>query len=456
MPAHLVERLAQVQVVGLLSPVLITSVAFAALMLLLAARLPLAAAMLLVGAAGLAVVAGAPQMLSILKTQMVYQFLNYDLSVIPMFMLMGTFAMRAGFSRSLFECASAFVGHYRGGIAVATIGACAGFGSVCGSSLATAGTMAQVALPELRRHGYSGALSTGTLAAGGTLGILIPPSLVLVICAILLETSIQSLFQAGMLPGLLAALGYAAAVMAFVRLDPAAGPPGSRASWAERRRALISVWPVAVIFFLVIGGIYFGWFTPTQAASIGAVLAGSWGIVRGLRWKGLLQCLLETASATAMMYFILFGASVLVSFLGFTRLPVQLGASIAGLGMPPMLVLLVILGIFLALGCVMESLSMIVLLVPIFWPILAALDFGMPAEDLKVWFSILALVTVEVGMITPPIGLNVFVINAMSRDVPMSQTFRGVLPFLVSDVVRIGLLLGMPAITLALPHLLKP
>lgn len=453
MPAHRLERLAEGPI---LSPVAIVLLSFAALMLLLAARLPLAVAMLIVGAIGLAFVAGVPQTLSILKSQMVYQFLNYDLSVIPMFMLMGAFVMRAGFSRSLFDCANAFLGHYRGGMAMGTIGACAGFGSICGSSLATAATMAQVALPELRRHGYSGALSTATLAAGGTLGILIPPSLVLVICAILLETSIQSLFQAGMVPGFIAAFGYGAAIVFFVRMDPAAGPPGARVGWGERGRALLEIWPVAVMFLLVMGGIYLGWFTPTQAASIGAVLAGAWAVVRGLRWKGLLECLLETASASAMMYFVLFGASVLVSFLGFTRLPVQLGAAIAGLGLPPMLVMVVILAIFLALGCVMESLSMIVLLVPIFWPILAALDFGMPADDLKIWFSILALITVEVGMITPPVGLNVFIINAMSRDVPMSQTFRGVVPFLVSDVLRLALLLGVPGITLAVPHLLKP
>jgi tripartite ATP-independent transporter DctM subunit len=438
-----------------MSPIGLAALAFAGLILLLIARIPLAIAMLIVGIVGIAFMAGIPQLLSILKTQMFYQFLNYDLSVIPMFMLMGTFATRAGFSRSLFDCANAFLGHHRGRIAMATIGACAGFGAVCGSSLATAATMGQVALPELRRHGYSGALATGTLAAGGTLGILIPPSLVLVVCAILLETSIQALFQAGMIPGLLAAAGYIIAIVVFVRIDPGAGPPGQRTTWAVRLRALTQIWPVALIFFLVIGGIYFGWFTPTQAASIGAVLAGIWALVKGIRWRGMIDCLLETGSATAMMYMILFGAGVMVSFLGFARLPVQLGGAIADLGLPPMLVLLVMLGIFLLLGCVMESLSMIVLLVPIFWPILQAHDFGMPHDDLKIWFSILALVMVEVGMITPPIGLNVFVINSLARDVPMSATFRGVWPFLVSDFVRIAILVSAPIVTLALPQLLK-
>ena len=438
-----------------MSPIALASIAFAALMLLLALRVPLAIAMLIVGMVGLAVVAGLPQMLAILKTQMFYQFLNYDLSVIPMFMLMGGFAMHAGFSRSLFRCAHAFLGHLRGGVAMATVGACAGFGAVCGSSLATAATMGQVALPELRRHGYSGALASGTLAAGGSLGILIPPSLVLVVCAILLETSIQTLFQAGMLPGILAAFGYVLAIMVYVRINPRAGPPGARAGWAERTRSLLEIWPVALIFFLVIGGIYFGWFTPTQAASIGAVLTCGWALGRGLRWRGFIDCVLETASATAMIYMILFGAGVLVSFFGFTRLPTQIGAAIAELGLPPMLILLVMLSIFLVLGCIMESLSMIVLLVPIFWPILQAHDFGMPQDDLKVWFSILALVVVEVGLITPPIGLNVFVINALAKDIPMSETFRGVVPFLVSDLLRLALLVGAPLITLLLPQLLR-
>jgi tripartite ATP-independent transporter DctM subunit len=438
-----------------MSAIGIATVAFAGLMLLLAARIPIAIAMLVVGMVGLGVVAGVPQLLAILRTQMFYQFLNYDLSVIPLFMLMGIFATRAGFSRSIFRCANAFLGHHRGGIAMASIGACAGFGSICGSSLATAGTMAQVALPELRRHGYSGALATGTLAAGGTLGILIPPSLVLVVCAILLETSIQTLFQAAMIPAAIATLGYIVAILVYVRLVPDAGPPGERADWAERRQALIEIWPVLLIFLLVVGGIYFGWFTPTEAASVGAVLAGAWALVAGMRWKGLIECLLETATATAMMYMILFGASVMISFLGFARMPAQLNSMISEMSLSPMLVLVVMVGIFLVLGCIMESLSMIVLLVPIFWPILQAHDFGIPADDVKTWFAIIALTVVEVGMITPPIGLNVFVINSLAKDVPMSQTFRGVVPFVLSDFIRIGLLVGVPSLTLVLPHMLS-
>lgn len=438
-----------------MTPLLSATMAFAALMVLLALRMPIAIAMLLVGMGGFMMTVGLPQLMALLKAQMFYQFLNYDLSVIAMFMLMGNFAMRAGFSQSLFRCANAFIGHRRGGIAMATVGACAGFGAICGSSLATAATMAQVALPEFRRHGYSGSLATGTLAAGGTLGILIPPSVILVICAVVLEANIETLFQAAMVPGLIAAAGYLVAIAAYVHFVPDAGPAGSRTAWPERLRSLLQTWPVFLIFVLVVVGIYAGWFTPTQAASIGAILCGVWAFVAGMRWDGLVDAIIKTAVATAMIYLIIFGASVLNSFLGFTRLPAQLSEIITGAALSPMLVLSAMLAIFIALGCIMDSLSMILLLVPIFWPILQGLDFGMPQDDLKTWFAILALMVVEIGMITPPVGLNVFVINAMARDVPMSQTFRGVLPFLGSDLVRIVVLVALPGITLWLPHLLK-
>jgi tripartite ATP-independent transporter DctM subunit len=432
-----------------------SALAFAALMVLLALRVPIAIGMLIVGMGGLSLVAGPATMLSMLNTQMFYQFMTYDLSVIPMFMLMGVFVMRAGFSGDLFRCARAFLGHHRGGVAMATIGACAGFGAICGSSLATAATMGRVAMPELRTQGYSAGLSTATLAAGGSLGILIPPSLVLVICALLLETSIESLFQAAMIPGLLAALGYIVAIAIFVRFVPAAGPPAPKAPWSTRWATLVKTWPVFLIFVLVIGGIYFGWFTPTQAAAVGVVLAFLAAVSAGLRWRQLIQCLAETATATAMMYMILFGASVLNSFFGFARLPAELAMFVTEVSPSPVVVLVVMLGIFLALGCIMESLSMIVLLVPIFWPILQALDFGMPAEDVKIWFAILALMAVEIGMITPPIGLNVIMISAMAKDVPMGAIFRGIVPFLASDLVRVGLLVAVPAVTLVLPHVLQ-
>ncbi|MSO71224.1 MAG: TRAP transporter large permease [Alphaproteobacteria bacterium] len=417
--------------------------------------MPIALAMLLAGGAGYALMVGVGPLLSVLKTQLFYQFLNYDLAVIPLFLLMGNIAARAGLSAALFRAASAWLGHFRGGVAMATIGGCAGFATVCGSSLATAATIAQVALPELRRKGYSGALSTGALAAGGTLGILIPPSFVLIVAAVIVEANIETLFQAALLPGLIAAGGYLGAIAVTVRRDPMAGPPSERVDWSERWASLIAVWPVMVLFTLVIGGIYFGWFTPNQAAAVGVIAALLHAWMAGkLDFSGLLDAFTATAGATAMIFIIVFGAGVFAAFLGFTRLSFTLAQTIEGAGLAPIVVLALMILLFLALGCVMDSLSMILLFMPIFWPILKGLGFGLGPEELKVWISILVLMVVEVGLITPPVGLNVFVINALARDVPMSETFRGVTPFLLTDLARILLLVAFPGVTLLLPRLL--
>lgn len=428
-------------------------IGFASLFVLLAVRVHIGVAMIVVGLAGLMVVGSTSMMLDMLKNQMFYQYLNYDLSVIPLFMLMGQFATRAGLSTALFRAASAFLGHRRGGLAMAAVSGCAGFGAICGSSLATAATMGQVALPELRRHNYSGALSTGSLAAGGTLGILIPPSIILVIAAILVEANIETLFQAALIPGLIAAAGYIAAIAVVVRLRPDDGPAGPRADGAERRRSLIDVWPVLLIFLVVIGGIYAGFFTPTQGAAVGAVGTGAVAVSRGrMRVRGFIDSLLGTASATALIFLILFGAGVLNTFLGYTGTPRLLAAAIGDSAVAPMMVLLIMVAIFIGLGCLMDSLSMILLLLPIFWPIVLGLDFGMDVEDLRIWFCILALIVVEIGLITPPVGLNVFIINAMAEDVPMRESFVGVMPFLATDALRVALLIAVPAITLVLPH----
>ncbi len=428
---------------------------FAVLLLLIAARVPIGLAMIIVGGAGVVLAASPDALLNLLKNQMFYQFLNYDLSIIPLFMLMGQFATRAGLSRALFAAAGSFVGHRPGGIAMAAVGGCAGFGAICGSSLATAATMAQVSLPELRRHNYTGVLATGALAAGGTLGVLIPPSIVLVIAAILVEANIVVLFQAALLPGLLAAASYLLVIAVYVRLRPGAGPAGPRARPRERLAAVIAIWPVAVIFALVIGGIYSGFFTPTQAAAIGAAGTGLIAVTRGgMGWQGFVDSLLGTAGTTAMIFIILFGAGLLNTFLGYTGTPRLLAAAIADTAVPPMVVLLIMVAIFIALGTLMDSLSMILLLLPIFWPIILGLDFAMDVDDLRVWFSIIALIVVEVGLITPPVGLNIYVINSMADDVPMRDSFAGVLPFLAADAVRIALLLAFPAIALALPRLL--
>jgi len=431
------------------------AIGFAALLLLLALRIPIGISMLIVGMVGYVAISGVPALLNHLKTEMYWRFTTFDLSVVPMFVLMGQFAAKAGLSHALFRAANVWLGHHRGGIAMAAVGGCAGFGAISGSSLATAATMGQVALPELRRYNYAGSLATGALAAGGTLGILIPPSVVLIIYAIIVEANIATLFQAAFIPGILAALGYMAAIAIVVRINPEAGPAGPRATGQEKWQALLDIWPVLVIFLLVMGGIYIGIFTPTEGAGVGVTGTFLIAITRGgMRWEGFVDALLGAATTTALIFLILLGAAVFNAFLGFSQLPFFAAEFFKNSGFSPMVVLLAMVVLFIMLGFVMDSLSMILLTVPIFWPIIALLDFGLQLEDLKLWFGIITLIVVEVGLITPPVGLNVFVINSMAKDVPMIETFKGVLPFLMSDALRVALIILFPIITLILPKLL--
>lgn len=429
---------------------------FAALIALLALRVPIGIAMFLTGAVGYVTVSGWAPLINHLKTAAFARYSIYDLSVVPLFLLMGQFASRGGLSKALFRAASTFVGHHRGGMAMAAIGACAGFGAICGSSLATAATMGQVALPELRRHNYSPALATGTLAAGGTLGILIPPSVVLVIYAILAEQNIAKLFIAAFIPGILAAIGYMIAIAIYVRIYPKSGPAAEKASWPQRLVALKDVWPIVLIFVVVIGGIYGGVFTPTEAASIGTFGAGALALTRGMRFREIKDCIYGTAEATGMIFLILLGADLLNSFLALTQMPSEMANWVGSSGMSPMLILFAMIVIYVILGCVMDSLSMILLTVPIFLPIIMGLDYwGLDATDKAIWFGILALMVVEIGLITPPVGMNVFIINSLARDVPMAETFRGVVPFLMSDAVRVTFLVFIPALSLWLVHVLQ-
>jgi tripartite ATP-independent transporter DctM subunit len=429
---------------------------FGAMLVLLAIRVPIGIAMLLTGVIGYVTMTGWTPLLNYLKSVAFSRFSVYDLSVIPMFLLMGQFASRGGLSKSLFDAANSIIGHWRGGVAMAAIGACAGFGAICGSSLATAATMGQVALPELRRLKYEPALATGTLAAGGTLGILIPPSIVLVVYAILAEQNIAKLFMAAFVPGIIAALGYMVAIAVYVRLKPAAGPSGDRRSWAERLAALREVWPVLTLFLVVIGGIYGGIFTPTEAAAVGTVGALFFAVVLGgMRWAGLIECLYGTAEATGMIFLILLGADVLNVFLALTQMPSELAQWVGKSGLPPLLVMAAIIAIYVLLGCLMDSLSMILLTIPIFFPIVMGFDYwGLDPTDKAIWFGIIALMVVEIGLITPPVGMNVYIINSIAGDVPMAETFRGVVPFLISDAVRITLIVFFPVLSLALVKLL--
>ncbi len=420
------------------------------MLLLLALRVHIGMAMLLAGAIGYAWLAGVGPLLNYFKAAPYARYSVYDLSVVPLFLLMGNFATHGGLSRSLFRAGNAMIGHWRGGMAMAAVTACAGFGAICGSSLATAATMGQVALPELRRQNYSPRLASAAIAAGGTLGILIPPSVPLVIYAILTEQNIAKLFVAAFLPGLIAAIGYMIVIGIVARIDPAQAPAGERLPLHARLRALLEVWPALLIFLVVIGGIYGGIFTPTEAASIGALATGfvAWKS-GGLRGRGFLECVYGTATATGMIFLIMLGADLLNVFLAMTQMPDELARRVAAMGLSPLAIVFTIVAIYLFLGCIMDSLSMLLLTVPIFFPIVMGIDYlGLDPESKAIWFGILSLMVVEIGLITPPVGMNVYVISSMSKDVPMSSIFRGIVPFLASDLIRVLLIVFVPAIAL--------
>ena len=425
---------------------------FPILILLIFIRIPIGLSMLMVGFVGSFLIGDNwVPILSKLKNETFSTFSSYSLTIIPLFLLMGQFARLGGMSQALFKAAETWLGHKKGGVAMAAIGACAGFGAICGSSLATAATMGQVALPELRKYGYSGKLATGALAAGGTLGILIPPSFVLVIFAILTEQNIAKLFIAALVPGLLAAVGYIIAISIYVRLYPNEAGSRERAPYAERFRALLQVWPVLAIFLIVVGGIYMGVFTPTEGAAVGAAGTGILAFLNGgLTKASVIDSILQTAIATGMIFFIVFGASIYNGFLALSQVPQEIADWVVVLGLSPWTILVLILVIYMILGCVMDSLSMILLTIPIFFPIVSVLDFGLAPDEFAIWFGVLVLIVVEVGLITPPVGMNLFVINAMAKTTSLADTFRGVIPFIMSDLIRTIILVMFPSITLFL------
>ena len=423
---------------------------FPVLLLLVFLRMPIALAMICIGVTGTYLVTGSPAMiLNQLKTLTYGTFSNYSFSIIPLFLLMGQCATLSGMSAALFKVAESFLGHRRGGVAMSAIGACAGFGAICGSSLATAATMGQVALPEMRRYGYPDSLSTGALAAGGTLGILIPPSVILVIYAILAEQNIAKLFLAAFIPGILAALGYMIAISIWVRLFPNAAQTSPRVPWGQRLVLLGRLWPVIVIFVLVIGGIYSGLFTPTEAAAVGAAGTFFAALFGGqMSWTRMKDTILITAGSSAMIFMIILGAGIYNNFLSLTQLPQEAATWVGMQGFSPWSVLAVVLVMYLLFGCVMDSVSMVLLTVPIIFPLMAGLDFAVSPQDFGLWFGILVLIVVEVGLITPPVGLNLFIINALAKTTPISATYRGALPFVVTDIIRVIILAAFPAITL--------
>jgi tripartite ATP-independent transporter DctM subunit len=425
-------------------------VGFGAVFLLALLRIPLAFAMGLVGFVGLGLLRGWPPTMAN-AAQVVYDTgFAYTLSVVPLFILMGNFVARAGLAHELFRAAYAFIGHVRGGLAHATVIACAGFGAICGSSIATAATMSKVAYPPMKRLGYADHLSTGVIAAGGTLGIMIPPSTIMVIYGIVTETNIGKLFAAGVLPGLMCASMLMAGVAWMCWRDPAAGPAGERSSWAERWRALGDIWGVALLVVVVLGGIYGGVFTATEGAGIGASGAFAFALLRrALTWKILFDVLVESARTTAMLFTILIAAMLFSSFVNFTTMPGDLKDWILHLGLSPLAVVGAMMLIYVLLGTIMEELSMVLLTIPVFFPIVTGLGFD------PVWFGVLIVLVVQIGLISPPVGMNLFVLNALLPGVSLAQIFRGVWLFCAMLVVALGIVLEWQPLSLWLPSFMR-
>jgi tripartite ATP-independent transporter DctM subunit len=425
------------------------------MLVLIALRLHVGIAMFVTGCFGYVYLSSLSALFGFLKTNSYNLFATYTLSVIPLFILMGALAEQTGLSNALFKAAAAFIGQVRGGLAMAVIAACTAFGAICGSSVATTATFGRAALPELLRHKYDGGFATGTIAVGGTLGILIPPSVILVIYAITVEQNIAKLFIAAFVPGLLAAFFYLATIFLIVRRRPDLAPPGPARQKGDRRRHAKAVWPAVLVAVLVVGGIYGGIFTPTEGAAVGTIALLLIGLAqRTLGWAELKTSILNTASTTAMIFVILMGSEIFNAFLALSQMPMQAAEYITSLGLPPYGILAAMLALYILLGAVMDELAMILLTLPVFFPIVSALDFGMQPDDLAVWFGILLLIVVGIGLTAPPIGLNVFVISAIAKTIPIARTYRGVLPFIAADIIRLVLVLLFPVLALGLVHLL--
>lgn len=423
---------------------------FAAVFALALLRVPLAFAMGLVGVVGLALMRSWPASLAS-ASQVVYESgFAYILSVVPLFILMGNFVARAGLAHELYRAAYAFIGHFRGGLAHATVIACAGFGAICGSSIATAATMSKVAYPSMKKLGYADHLSAGVICAGGTLGIMIPPSTILVIYGIVTETHIGKLFAAGVLPGLLCAALMMLAVAFITWRDPAAGPAGRRASWRERLEASRGVWGVALLALLVLGGIYGGVFTATEGAGIGAfgAFVFAW-LRRTLSWRVLFEVLVDSARTTAMLFTILIAAHMFANFVNMTSMPYDLKDWILALGLPPLAVVGAMMVIYVVLGSIMEELAMVLLTLPVFFPIVVGLGFD------PVWFGVLIVLVVQIGLISPPVGMNLFVLNSLLPEVSLAQIYRGVWMFVAALIVALFVVLEVDTLALWLPGLMR-
>jgi C4-dicarboxylate transporter, DctM subunit len=487
---------------------------FAVMLAMMVLRAPIGFAMLAVGAGGYAYLSSPMALFGYMKTNAYHQFANYTLSVIPLFILMGALAERAGIAAALFKAAERALGRFKGGLAMAVIGACTAFGAICGSSVATTATFGRAALPELLKYKYNGGFATGTIAVGGTLGILIPPSVILVVFAITTEQNIAKLFQAALIPGLLAAVFYCITIAIVVRRNPALAPdathgavePAPQPLWPKIIGGLalaaiaagvflpagalsfaigplrislavktswdmaavlavlavlfmfvdVAVMPAIMVAIVVVGGIYGGVFTPTEGASVGAIAMLVIGVAkRALGWGDVIAAIKQTAETSGMIFIILLGAEVFGAFLALSRLPSTAAEWIGASGFSPYIVLIVMLSFYILLGAVMDELAMILLTLPVFFPVIQALDFGMPADEVAIWFGILVLIVVGIGLTAPPIGMNVFVISSLAKGVPITSTYRGVLPFLLADVIRLALCIVLPSLSLWLVRALS-
>ncbi|MBA7671134.1 C4-dicarboxylate TRAP transporter large permease protein DctM [subsurface metagenome] len=429
-----------------MTPMVVGFIGMGILMVLLFSRMPIGLVMGLVGFAGFAYIVSLDGALGILRVIAYSTFANYSMCVIPLFVLMGSFCFYAGLSKDLYDTVHSWLGSLRGGLAMATVGACAGFAAISGSSVATAVAMGTAVLPEMKRFKYDDRLAVGSVVAGGTMGILIPPSIGLILYAIIAEQSIGRLFLAGFIPGVLEGVFYMFTIYILCRYNPRMGPPGPRTSFTQKIASLKNTWIVLVLFLLVIGGLYLGVFSPTEAAGVGAFGAFIFALGRRrLGWKAFKGSLSDTGRTTAMVFIILLGAMILNYFLAVTRLPFELAGIIAGLALNRYIILGAILVIYLVLGCVMDSMGMMLLTTPIFLPLIMALGFD------PIWFGIIVVRMCEIALITPPIGMNLFVIKGVAKDVPMSTVFRGIIPFVIADVCHVALLVAIPQLSLFLP-----
>ena len=432
-----------------MDPITLALLGLGGMLLLIALHVPIGIAMAAAGVIGYGFLGGWGPAISLIATEPVSVFSSVDLAVIPLFLIMGSFAGVSGLSADIYRIAYALVGHWRGGLAVATIGGCAGFGAICGSSLATAATMGQVALPEMLKRRYDPTLATGCIAAGGTLGMLIPPSIVMVIYAYLAEQFVISLFVAALVPGVLAVLAHVIAIMILVRRNPTIGPPGPRITWSERGTALKQSGGVLVLMIVVIGGLYGGVFAVTEAASLGAGLTFAFAVARRrLTREAFWQVLRETAANTSMIYLIICGASIFSYFITASKLPHELVRVITAMELAPLAVIFVLFIVFLILGCVFDTIAAMLITMPFIYPLVVGLGYS------PIWWGIVLVMVIEVGMITPPIGMNVFVLHGVSGGIPLRTIFRGIVPFFFADLIRIWIVIVFPALALWLPGVL--